>query len=209
MAAQDGVGRALPWGADLPSDDSEARERLLRAAEACYARYGPRRTKMTDIAREAGVHRTTVYSYFPSREAVLAACFVRGVAEVVAAANPCFETDEPFQERLVKALLVGLAAARSSPAMTMLIDQDELAQTQRAAEASEIWRNDIQAHFAQRFAAAAASGEVRTDVHPNTLAHWVTRICFSLIAEPGHPEYGGDEGLIRAFLPAALISPQT
>lgn len=77
------------------------------------------------------------------------------------------------------------------------------------AEASEVWRNDVQAQFAQRFADAAAAGEVRTDVHPNTLAHWVTRICFSLIAEPGKPEHGGDEGLIRAFLPAALTSPQT
>ncbi len=109
------------------------------------------------------MHRTTVYSYFPNRDAVLAACFVPGVAEVVAAANPCFETDEPFPERLVNAMLVGLAAARSSPAMTILIDQDELAQSQRAAEASEIWRNDVRAHFAQRFADAAAAGEVRTD----------------------------------------------
>jgi AcrR family transcriptional regulator len=204
MDMQGGAPRAPRWGADLPADEAQARERLLHAAETCYARYGPSRTKMTHIAAEAGVHRTTVYSYFPNRDAVLAACFVRAVADVVAAANPYFESDEPFSERLVSAILVGLDAARNSPAMKMLIGDDELSQTHRAAEASEIWRNDVQAGFAERFADAAAAGEVRNDVPPNTLAHWVTRICFSLIAEPGKPEYGGDEGLIRTFLPAAL-----
>jgi hypothetical protein len=49
-----------------------------------------------------------------------------------------------------------------------------------------------------------AAGEVRDDVTAETMAHWVTRIAFSLAAEPGRPEDGGDEGLIRAFLPACL-----
>lgn len=207
MTMHGGAARAARWGADLPLDEDEARERLLRAAETCYAKYGPSRTKITHIAQEAGVHRTTVYSYFPNRDAVLAACFVRAVAGVIAAANPYFETDEPFSERLVKALLVGLEAARNSPAMKMLIAGDELTRTHRAAEASEIWRNDLRASLGQGFAEAACAGEVRNDVPPETMAHWVTRICFSLIADPGKPEHGGDEGLLRTFLPAALAPP--
>jgi len=139
----------------------------------------------------------------------IALCFVRAVNGVVAAAEPYFNSDEPFSERLTKALLVGLEAARNSPAMRMLIAGDELAETHRAAEASEIWRSDVRARFAQRFADAAAAGEVRTDVPPETLAHWVTRICFSLIEDPGKPEYGGDEGLLRTFLPGMLASPSS
>lgn len=207
MTMHSGAGRAARWGADLPTDEEQARERLLQAAEICYAKYGPSRTKMTHIAQEAGVHRTTVYSYFPNRDAVLAACFVRAVAGVVTAAEPHFDSDEPFSERLVQAVLVGLSVARSSPAMKLLIAGDELAETHRAAEASEIWRSDVRARLAQRFADAAAAGEVRSDVPPETLAHWVTRICFSLIADPGKPEYGGDEGLLRTFLPGALAPP--
>lgn len=207
MATQHGASRAPRWGADLPTDEAQARDRLLHAAETCFSRYGVNRTKMAHIAQEAGVHRTTVYSYFPSRDAILAACFVRAAGEVVAAANPFFESDEPFSERLVKAMLIGLTTARSSPAMNVLTGQDELAQTRRAAEASEIWRTDIQSGLAKRFAAAAADGEIRSDVPPNALAHWVTRVCFSLIAEPGKPEYGGDEGLIRTLIPAALAPP--
>ena len=56
----------------------------------------------------------------------------------------------------------------------------------------------------QRLAAAATVGEVRDDVAVETMARWVTRLAFSLIQEPSGAEDGGDEALLRAFLPGAL-----
>ena len=44
MTAQPDSDRAGAWGADLPLNEEEARERLLAAAEACYGergRHGP------------------------------------------------------------------------------------------------------------------------------------------------------------------------
>jgi len=201
---QAGSGRAGRWGADLPADEEQARERLLRAAEACYVEHGPNRTKMTDIARKAGVHRTTVYAYFPNRDAVLAASFVRAVAGVLDAAEPCWRTAEPFLEQVVQASLAGMAAARSSPTMRLLIGDDALGRTFHVTEHSEIWRSRLAEALGRRIAAAADAGDVRDDIAPEIMAHWVTRMCFSLIAEPGNPEYGGDEGLLRAFLTASL-----
>ncbi len=159
---------------------------------------------MSDIANKAGVHRRTVYHYFPTRDALLAACFVRAIAGVLDAAESCWHTEEPFLEQVVNAVLVGLEAARRSPTMALLIGAEEVGQTFRAAEASEIWRKDLAETFGQRIVAAAAAGEVRDDISAETMAHWVTRIAFSLVAEPGRPEDGGDEGLVRAFIPACL-----
>lgn len=200
--------RTPAWGADLPTSDDQARDRLLDAAEECYSERGPSRTKMTHIAMKAGVHRSTVYSYFPNRDAVLAECFLRAVTAVLDAAESCWHTDEPFTDQVVNSCLVGLAVARESPTMRLLTSDDELGRTHRAAEASEKWRSRLRHALGERFAHAAEAGEVRNDVTPDMLAHWVTRICFSLIAEPGRPEYGGDEGLLRAFLPAMLL-PQS
>jgi hypothetical protein len=45
---------------------------------------------------------------------------------------------------------------------------------------------------------------VRTDVSIHVLAQWVVRICFSLIDEPADPAIGGDEGLLRTFLPRTI-----
>lgn len=204
MTTQSGSGRAAAWGADIPASEADARDRLLDAAEACYADRGVGRTRMSDIANRAGVHRRTLYHYFPTRDALLAACFVRAIAGVLDAAESCWHTDEPFLEQVVDAVLVGLGAARSSPTMALLIGADELGQTYHAAEASEIWRADLAETFGRRIAAAVAAGEVRDDISVETMAHWVTRIAFSLVAEPGRPQDGGDEGLVRAFVPACL-----
>lgn len=200
------VSRSPAWGADLPTDDEQARHRILDAAEACFAERGPSRTKMTHIAAKAGIHRTTLYSYFPSRDAVLAACFVKAAQATIDAGEKHFREPGPFVERLICAVVAGLKVARQSVTMRSMISPEELAHTHHAAEQSQIWRTEVVDRFAEWFA-EADPGEVRADVSPQGLAQWVTRICFSLIEEPGSAEYGGDEGLLRAFLPGT-IAPQ-
>ncbi|WP_062997489.1 TetR/AcrR family transcriptional regulator [Nocardia jinanensis] len=192
------------WGADLPLNEEEARERLLAAAEACYAERGPSRTKMGDIAHKAGVHRSTVYYYFPNKDAVLAAAFVRALAGVLAAAEHCWHTDEPFLDRLVNACLVGNEAARRSPTARLLITNDEATHTYQVAEASEIWRSTLGYALGERLAVAAAAGDLRDDLPAETLARWVTRVNFSLMAEPPDIEDGGEEGVLRHLLAPSL-----
>jgi len=198
--------RAPAWGADLPMTDKEARDRLIEAAEACFAERGPSRTKITHVAAKAGIHRTTVYSYFPNMDAILAACFVKANNLVLTAAEPYFAEDRPFIDRLINAVLAGLRVARSHPAILSMTGPQDLARTHRAAERSDAWRTEIVDGLAARFA-TAAPGELRTDISPHLMAHWVARIAFSLIEDPGGPDIGGDEGLLRAFLPGA-IAPQ-
>jgi AcrR family transcriptional regulator len=204
MAPQTSSTRPASWGADAPVGEDQARERLLAAAEACYLERGPSRTRMSDIANQAGVHRRTVYDYFPTKDALLAASFVRAISGVLETSEPCWHTDEPFLNQLVNAVIVGLQAARKSPTMALLIGTDELGRTFRAAEASELWGESLAEALGRRIETAMAAGEVRDDLSAETMAHWVTRIAFSLAAEQGRSEDGGDAGLIRAFIPACL-----
>lgn len=211
MTVQPDVNRAGAWGADLPLNEDEARERLLAAAEACYAERGPTRTRMGDIATKAGVNRSTVYYYFANKDAVLVASFVRALEVVLAAAEYCWHTDEPFLDRLVAACLAGNHAARTSPTARLLIDHDEAAHTYHAAQASELWRVKLAEALGDGIAHAAAAGEVRNDLAPETLARWVVRINFSLMSEPASAEDGGEEGILRELLAASLAPrpPQT
>ena len=204
MSAEPELRSAGSWGADLPLNEEQARERLLAAAEACYAERGPTRTTMSDIATKAGVNRSTVYYYFPNKDAVLVAAFVRALAGVLASTDHCWHTDDPFLDRLVAACLAGNAAARNSPTARLLIANDEVAHTYHAAETSELWRAQLAEALGHRIAEAAAAGEVRDDLPPETLARWVTRINFSLMAEPASVEDGGEEGVLRDLLAASL-----
>jgi hypothetical protein len=86
----------------------------------------------------------------------------------------------------------------------LLLGDDQFGRTYHAAEASEIWRKNLIEGVGQRIAAAVTTGEVRDDVAVETMARWVTRLAFSLVQEPSSADDGGDEGLLRAFLPGAL-----
>jgi AcrR family transcriptional regulator len=204
VTAQPESNRAGAWGADLPLNEEQARERLLVAAEACYTERGPTRTRMSDIAIRAGVNRSTVYYYFPNKEAVLVASFLRALAGIFVSIEPCWHTDEPFLDQLVAACLAGNEAARTSPTARLLIGHDEALHTYHAAQASELWRTELAKALGRRIASAAAAGEVRDDISPEVLARWVTRINFSLMAEPAGVEDGGEEGVLRHLLAASL-----
>ncbi|MGA9488749.1 MAG: TetR/AcrR family transcriptional regulator [Mycobacterium sp.] len=194
--------------ADAPADDDEAREKLLAAADACYAEKGPVRTRMSDIAQCAGVHRSTVYYYFPTKDALLAASFVRVLATTAEAVEKCWQTDDPFLDQLVAACMRGIADARNSPIMRSLIEEHQaLGAAYHAAEGSELWRAKLADMLVRRVEAARAAGVIRGDLSGDVLARWIVRINFSLIAEPAQPEDGGDEGVLRRLLIASL-NPQ-
>ncbi|MHB1582816.1 MAG: TetR/AcrR family transcriptional regulator [Acidimicrobiales bacterium] len=68
------------WGGDPPADDVEARARIVAAATRCVDRYGAEKTGLSDVARELGVTRQTVYRYFDGTDDLLAAVARTAVA---------------------------------------------------------------------------------------------------------------------------------
>lgn len=61
----------------LPERPPPEADRALDAVSACLARHGLARTSMTDIAREMGVARSTLYRQFGSVEQAAWALFAR------------------------------------------------------------------------------------------------------------------------------------
>lgn len=58
---------AAPARPTLP----ERRDRILNAAETCFARNGFHRTTMNDVAAEAGMSAGNLYRYFANKEAIV------------------------------------------------------------------------------------------------------------------------------------------
>jgi AcrR family transcriptional regulator len=56
-------------------DREEKRRIILRAAMTVFARKGIMKTRASDIAREAGVGKGTIYEYFRSKEEIFSASF--------------------------------------------------------------------------------------------------------------------------------------
>lgn len=72
----EGVGRK-GWGGAPPTDDAEARKRIIDATRAMIDERGAGRTALADVAEALGITRRTIYRYFTGTEDLFTA-----VAEV-------------------------------------------------------------------------------------------------------------------------------
>lgn len=154
-----------------------ARERILDAAERCFARHGVSGTSVGDVASEAGCSRPTIYRYFEDRDGLRAA-FVereagrigRDVAEVIAG------LDDPG-ERLVIGITEALRRVRGDATLSSWFDPTQAGATDQLARASAAI-----ARFVEPFVRTddAAATRRRTD--------WVIRAVLSLLASPGGSE---------------------
>ncbi|MCU1375768.1 MAG: TetR family transcriptional regulator [Actinomycetia bacterium] len=162
------------WGGDRPTD---AKERLVDAAEACFDRLGLARTTIDDVAREAHVSRATVYRHVRDRDELVLAVFAR-------------EADR-FLERMTSAgarsILDGIVfAVRQVPA------QPRLMEILRAAPLGA-WDVGMERALARLGPQLGGDAEA---------VEWVLRTVLSLLTIP--VEHSDDE--LRAFLERFLLA---
>ncbi len=170
-----------------PSDASDRlpnAERILAAAEVCFARYGFQKTSMEDIAREAGLSRRSVYRHFPDKAALF--------REVITARTRIYldeivrRTDEVsgLSAQIEEVARLTNRLVREDPISVAmhLADPDSLARTV-TTEARELLGMAMDA-IVPLIEAARERGEVRADLDVPRSAEWITRMVFSLSATP-------------------------
>src|SRR5690606_34408164 len=77
---------------------------ILEAAGRLFRHYGPFKTTVADIAREAGVGVGTVYLEFRNKDAILGALSGRRHGRVLEATRRAWGDGRPASEALVRAL---------------------------------------------------------------------------------------------------------
>jgi AcrR family transcriptional regulator len=77
------------------------REQILQAAERLLGRYGPAKTTMADVAREAEIGVGTVYLEFPSKDAIIEELSGARYRAMLAAMREAATSSRPHGERLV------------------------------------------------------------------------------------------------------------
>lgn len=98
--------------------------RILDAALAEFADYGIRRVSVDDIAARTGLHRTTVYRYFPNKAAIVQGAALKWLHDTFSRIN-----DEvrglPRDERLVEVFARALAACQDEPLAKKVLGPDD------------------------------------------------------------------------------------
>lgn len=96
---------------------------LLDAARRVFEQYGVRRANVDDVARAAGVSRSTLYRRYPTKDALLEAVLVRQYDEFLTELDHV-AADLPPRQAVVECFVRGLALTREIPLLARLTESE-------------------------------------------------------------------------------------
>lgn len=105
-----------------PKDDLKL-EAIAQATYACVLERGMRALTLAEIARAAGLATSTLYVYFPSKQALLDALYERAKTETFAALMQGDAADVPLKARLRRMWTNMLDARLHKPAQMVFMEQ--------------------------------------------------------------------------------------
>lgn len=165
---------SAPPSKRAPSSDiaADRRKQILKAAVEVFAERGFHRTRVSDIAKRAGVAYGLIYHYFESKDAVLNAVFETNWAVFLKVLRDLQE-DEALSalDRLRSVADLLLDALQVAPAIMQVIIQ-EISRSDRFVEAQKLdaFREGFD-RLRIIIAEGQARGEIRDDIDPMATAH--------------------------------------
>lgn len=158
-----------------PETQQARRERILDAAERCFARSGFHRSTMQDICKEAGISPGALYVYFSSKEALIAGITERDRAKLAAQLASLGEAPD-----LMTALSrLGEHYTVEEPHYKAVLCIEIGCEATRNPAVGEIYRSVdgfCRSSFEQVFARAADEGKIKPTDDMRTLAEVMSLI---------------------------------
>ncbi len=184
-------------GAPRPGAELDA---YLDAVERCVRRFGWSHTSLQDVAREAGVNRTTIYRLLGSKDEVFGLLAAREVRRLSAWAAQCGQAARargaPGDELVIEVAAGAIERVRANPTTAKLLaDEPELVAAFMRNRIPEVIERFVDLLGPLLEAAMAQRLVARRD--PRLMTEWVVRMCLSLLFAP-------PRGDLRAVLAAGL-----
>ena len=99
---------------------SATQQQIVDAAIRCITRWGIERITMNDIAYEARLARSTVYSYYKSREEVIKSALILSAYSFGEKLFEQINHYETAEERLIEAVIYTLQAVPNEPFLAII-----------------------------------------------------------------------------------------
>ncbi len=149
---------------------ADKRDRILRAAIKVFAKNGFYATRVSEIAKAAGVADGTIYLYFKNKDDVLITIFEEGIDRLLDILREVAESDASFEDRITRIIELQLG---------LLEDQRELAEviTVNLRQSSRLLKQYATPLFMQYIDVIAgvvrdgqSEGAFRRDLNPRVVA---------------------------------------
>jgi len=168
--AEDGASPKAREGADKRRRSGDKRDRILKAAVKVFARNGFHATRVSEVAKAAGVADGTIYLYFKSKEELLVSLFEDRVDKLLAFMREELpkQPDAPARLRAVIDMQLGLLEGERDLAevITVILRQSTRLMKEFAAPHFSAYLDAI----AKIVSEGQATGAFRQDVSPHVAA---------------------------------------
>jgi TetR/AcrR family transcriptional regulator len=153
---------------------------ILDAAQHVFEQYGARRANVEDVARAAGVSRSTLYRAYPTKEALLQAVLDREVDEFFDQLD-VLASGLPPREAIIECFTAGIALTHEVPLLARLVETEPeiITGVGGSAQASVILGS------AHRVAGTLRrSGATMPDDELHVVAELMLRIAYTYLLNP-------------------------
>jgi AcrR family transcriptional regulator len=180
----------------------DTRELIVQSAFACFGQQGLQRATIVDIAKRAGVSRSTIYEYFSDKAAIVEACAEHASERFYREMSKAIDRGTSLEEKLCQAA-VFVTRARHAIASEKYFDEDAISLL-LTKDAAVLLRECVE-FFAPYLSAARLTGEVRRDLDVEAAGEWFARILFSLFSTPSAVLNMDDPHVVAEFVRAHVV----
>ena len=168
---------------------------ILDAARTVFEQYGARRANVEDVARAAGVSRSTLYRAYPNKEAILEAVLLQQLDEFLSELDRV-AADLPPREAVVECFAQGLRLTREIPLLARLAESEpDLITAAGAASHSSL----VLGSAGRVAATLRRSGATMPDEELQTVAELMLRVSWTYLLNPRGGLDVTDERAVRAY----------
>lgn len=169
-------------GSDRPPDKAgggDKRERILDAAERVFARQGFYQSRVSEIARDAGVADGTIYLYFKSKDDLLISLFESRMERVNQRMATALADQVTPTDKLMALVRTHLGLVRDNPELAEVLTIELRQSTKFMKE----YANPRFGEFLKLVASVIAEGQERGEFVTSVPAPHAARMIFGIIDE--------------------------
>ena len=190
----------------MTTERTAARGRaILDAAFRCFERYGVHRTRMEDVADEAGISRALLYRYFANRADLVDAVKVDRIQTLTAGLLDRIAAFDDPEEALVEGMMLMVGAGRSAREILEFTDSPSAKFPDTIAQHADLIHRLSYEAWHPVVKKARAKKRLRPGFDEEAFSDWMSSLSFAFVFRREFDE-GQLRHLLRSFAVPGLLA---
>jgi AcrR family transcriptional regulator len=193
----------IPPAVDLLRDVSLTEDKIIAAARHCFETAGVPKTRVEDIASQAGVSRQTVYKYFTGKEEIVDRIGHLEMVKVNQIIRARMTREHGFADKITEAIALSIEVSRENPYLMRVVrDSDLMPRYSGNQEALYIWQRTQWHGLIDH---ARRTSELAEDLHLDQIVQWILMSQLMLMLAYERLSIANDD--LRAFVRRFIVEP--